>query len=200
MLAIALTLALFAQDPTASWVGARPLAATVSEACAVRGDAELSPAAALASARQRAEQQFRERWTERAERIVSRQRPIWLPGQLLRLDADRWLAALPIERSLCVVDREDRQRDHEFGQSYQTTLWVLEDDAFVARSERQLRQHLDRATRRIVFKSGGTVLFWAALALLLGWVDRLSRGYMTGRLRLVGLLLGSAVPVTAFLL
>ena len=45
---------------------------------------------------------------------------------------------------------------------------------------------------------GGAVAFaWATLALAVGWFDRLSRGYMTGRLRLLGVLLGVAVPAIA---
>ncbi len=37
------------------------------------------------------------------------------------------------------------------------------------------------------------------LVVALGWIDRLSRGYMTGRLWLAGLLAGVAVPAIAFL-
>jgi len=45
---------------------------------------------------------------------------------------------------------------------------------------------------------GGTVILWAALALLCGWLDRLTRGYMSGRLRLLFSGVGLGLPAIAF--
>ena len=67
------------------------------------------------------------------------------------------------------------------------------------RSEQSLRSTLQRLERTTVVKYGGIAVGWTALAVLLGWIDRLSRGYMTWRLRLVGLLGGLAVPTVLFL-
>lgn len=194
MLAIALLLGLGVQDPVAV-AGLSP-----QEAMAVRGEAELTPAAAFASARTRAEDGARERWQTRVERVMATQRPFWMPAVFADLAVSRWFADLPIERSLKVLDREDAQREHDFGSSYQTTLWVVEDPRVVEAQELRLRRELRRAEYQLLWKSGGIALFWSVLAFGIGWVDRLSRGYMTGRLRLIGLLLGAAIPTVTFLL
>ena len=93
-----------------------------------------------------------------------------------------------------------RRREHEFGSSFQTTLWVREDAVAAGKVDREVRQALTQLRWRTLAMAGGTVVFWAVLALVLSWVDRLSRGYMTGRLGVVGVLLGSAVPAVAFVL
>jgi len=176
-----------------------PVPAALADAMAVRGDAELDPAAAFASARHRAEDHVRERWHQRAQRAWEGQRPFWLPDLLAKETMRRWLAELPVEQIVRLVDREDRERSHEFGSSYQTTLWVAEDPRAVQQGERQLRRELRQLEHITAIKYGGVVGGWVLLALMVGWIDRLSRGYMTGRLRLLGLLGGVAVPAIAFL-
>lgn len=177
----------------------QPDTAVVADAVAVRGDAELDPAAAYASARRKAEEHVRELWTERAERAVEGQRPFWLPDLVAREAVRRWLADLPVDRLVRFVDREDRERDHEFGSSFQTTLWVAEEPRLVQQSERLLKRELRQLERTTAVKYGSVVAGWVVLVLLVGWMDRLSRGYMTGRLRLLGLLCGVAFPALAFL-
>jgi hypothetical protein len=199
MIATALSCVLFAQAPMAALAVADPSGAA-SEAIAVRGDAELTPAAAYDSARTRAELHLQERWLERGRRLVVEQRPFWLPSLLAERAVARWLAGSPASEGMRIVDRDDRKREHEFGSSWQTTLWVAEDPRHVAHGERALRRELERVQQRTLLVSGGTVAFWAGLLFVLAWLDRLSRGYMTGRLRLVGLVLGAAVPAVAFLL
>ena len=174
-------------------------AATTTSAVAVRGDAELSPAAAFASAEDRVEDHVRTVWRERASRAIEQQRPFWLPQLLADEAVRRWLVDLQPRQLVHVVDREDREREHEFGNSWQTTLWVAEDARAVERSEQRLRGELRRLERTTVMKFGGVAAGWTLLVVSLAWLDRLSRGYMTGRLRTVGLLLGAAIPVTAFL-
>lgn len=168
-------------------------------AVAVRGDAELTPAAAFASARTKVDEHVRALWRERAARAVQYQRPFWVPELLGDEAIRRWLADLPVSRLVSCVDREDREREHEFGNSYQTTLWVAEDARAVQHNEQRLRGELKRLERTTAYKYGGIAAGWTLLVLLLGWLDRLTRGYMTGRLRVAGLLGGVAVPVIAFL-
>jgi hypothetical protein len=176
-----------------------PLPAVMADAVAVRGDAELDPATAFASAKRRAEDHVRGMWSERAERAFTGQRPFWLPELLAQETMRRWLADLPVDQMVRLVDREDRERTHEFGNSYQTTLWVAEDPRGVQQGERQLRRELRDLEKVTAIKYGGVVGSWVLLAMLVAWIDRLSRGYMTGRLRLLGLLCGLAVPAVAFL-
>lgn len=199
MLATILSLGLLVQASFASHGQPTPAGDPPVDAVVVRGDAELTPAAALASARRKAEESFRQAWTERAERLAATGRPFWLPAVFTRQVTDRWLASLPAERALKIVDREDKRREHEFGASWQTTLWVVEDPRAIEAGERLLRHELRRCETLTLGKSGITVAFWAVLGFSLSWLDRLSRGYMTGRLRLLGLLLGSAVPALLFL-
>ena len=174
-------------------------ALAMAEAVAVRGDTELTPADAFASARRKAEDHVREMWQERAARAVAAQRPFWLPEVLAQQSIRRWVGDLPLNELIRLVDREDQERTHEFGNSYQTTLWVAEEPRVVQKSEHQLRRQLRDMERQVAFKYGGIAAAWVFLAVVLGWMDRLSRGYMTGRLRAVGLLAAAAVPALAFL-
>jgi len=177
------------QEPSASDV----------EAVAVRGDAELSPSDALASAQMRVDEHVRAVWRERAQRTVSLQMPFWMPQVMTDSAVRRWLADLPLQRLVSRVDRQDRERVHEFGNSYQTTLWVAEDPGIVERAKRRLRMKLRNLERSTIFKVGGMTVTWVFLALLLSWMDRLSRGYMTGRLRAIGVLGGLLMPAALFL-
>ncbi len=173
--------------------------AASTSAVAVRGDTELSPAQALASAQTRVEDHVRTVWRERAARAIEQQRPFWLPQLFADEAVRRWLADLQPRQLVQVVDREDREREHEFGNSWQTTLWITEDAQQLQRSEGRLRGELRRLERTTAMKYGGIAAGWTLLIVALAWFDRLSRGYMTGRLRLVGLLLGAAMPAVAFL-
>ncbi len=170
-----------------------------ASAIAVRGEAELSPAEAYASASQRAEDHLRTLWEHRVERAAELRRPFWLPRILVEDRVDRWLADLPTGRLVRVVDREDKERVHEFGNSYQTTLWVAEEPSMVEAGRERLRAVLRGLEQTTAVRYGGIVAGWALLAMVLGWIDRLSRGYMTGRLRLLGLACGVSFPVIAFL-
>lgn len=177
----------------------QPVAAASVDAVAIRGEAELSPAAAYASARRKAEDHVRGLWQDRAERAVAGQRPFWLPELVAQEAMRRWLGDLPVEQLVHCVDREDRERQHEFGSSYQTTLWVAEEPRLQEQRERLLRRELRQLERTTAVKFGGVAASWAVLAVVVSWMDRLSRGYMTGRLRLLGLLCAIAAPALAFL-
>jgi hypothetical protein len=170
-----------------------------ADAVAVRGDTELSPAEAFASARRRAEDHVREQWLERAAHAVALRRPFWLPQALADRAVQTWLADLALDECLRLVDREDRERTHEFGNSYQTTLWVAEEPRSVQQGECDLRQRLRQLERTTAAKFGGIAAAWVALVAAIAWLDRLSRGYMTGTLRVLGLLAGAALPAFLFL-
>ncbi len=175
-----------------------PVAPTTS-AVAIRGEVELTPAAAFASAQDRVDDHVRSLWRERARRAADDQRPFWVPQLLADESVRRWIGTLQPGRLVQVVDREDRQREHDFGSSYQTTLWVAEDPRLHEWNEQRLRSELRRLERTTAMKFGGIAAGWTMLVVVLGWLDRLSRGYMTGRLRCVGFLLAAALPAGAFL-
>lgn len=169
-------------------------------AVAVRGTTELDAAESFHSARTAALAHADSVWRQRAERIADQVRPIWLPRLFCDRAVSRWMSGQAFERDLLVVDREDREREHEFGKSYQTTLWIAEDPAAVARGESQLRRELGVARKFAVMLGGGTVALWAVLAFAVSWIDRLSRGYMTTRLWAGAFLVGASAPIVAFLL
>lgn len=170
------------------------------DAALVRGSAELTPAAAFASAQDAAASYMRQIWRERGERIAREVRPAWMPLVVCERTVERFLSAQDARAQFAVVDREDRVREHEFGSSYQTTLWVAENDGAAARGERKLRASISELRMHAIAFLGGTAAWWAALMFLVGWFDRLSRGYMTARLVVIASALGLLVPSLAFLL
>ena len=199
MLAVTLTCAfLIQQSFTPSWVASgvdrqRP------DASVVRGTAELDPASAFEAARKAATSRVRERWEARAAELVEESAPAWLPAFVTDQEVRRWLARVEPARGLEILDRADRERQHDFGVSYQTSLLVGEDPDALRRAEQRLGQQLRRAERTFLARVGGTMGFWMLLALGVFWLDRLSRGYMTGRLTLLALGIGAGVPVVLFL-
>ncbi len=199
MLAVTLTCALLIQQPlTPNWVATgvdheRP-SATV-----VRGTAELDPARAYETAHREAVSRLRERCEARAEQLIQEAAPAWLPTFVTDQEVRRWLARMDLEDGLRILDRADRERQHDFGLSYQTSLLVAEDSSFLSRAERRLGQQLRRAEKTFVVRSGVTLGLWIFLALGVFWLDRLSRGYMTGRLSLLALAIGAGAPVVLFL-
>lgn len=170
------------------------------DAVAVRGAAELTPAAALASARAAADLHARALWRDRGERIAQELRPAWVPAAVCDRAVDRFLCAQAPSLTLRVVDRDDRAREHEFGTSWQTTLWVAEDAQAVDEGERRLRASLVALRGQAIAFLLVTSFWWGLLAFLVGWLDRLSRGYMTARLSAIGVALGLSIPSLAFLL
>lgn len=197
MLATLLTAFLIAQDPMAVMASH---ASGPRDAMQIEGRVELDPTSALLSAKEAVAERAQRQWEERAARLAAQQMPDFVPDIFVQQAVRRFLQRQPVEQTFQVVDRRDSEREHEFGKSWQTTLWVAEDLRATAACERHLLAELRRAERMLLWKSGGTVVLWALLGLALGWVDRLSRGYMTGRLRCLGLLLGTGVPAIAFLL
>lgn len=189
LLSLACCLVLSAQAPEA-----RPGA----DAIAVRGEPELTAAAALASAEARLGEQLRAGWRQRASALAA-EAAGWLPQAAVDGVVARWLAATPTAELVRVVDRADRTRDHGFGASWQTTLWYAEDAQLRRRGEAALRAEFAAVRRDCVVRGGAVAGAWATLAFLVGWFDRLTRGYMTGRLRAIGGVLAVAASAAAVL-
>ena len=66
--------------------------------------------------------------------------------------------------------------------------------------ERRLRASLVALRGQAIAFLLVTSFWWGLLAFLVGWLDRLSRGYMTARLSAIGVALGLSIPSLAFLL
>lgn len=172
----------------------------VPGAVEVRGMAELSPAAAADAAWAEVQLRFRTRWLEQAQQTARVHLPRWLPQWVWQPSVERWVDSKRAQDHLAVVHRDETRREHDFGTSHQVTLWVTEPDSNRVALERQLRGEFRSLAQRLAAKCGGTVLFWLLLAVFVGWVDRLSMGWMTRSLRFTGLLAAVGVPLAAILL
>ena len=180
------SLALLTQEPSPA-----------PDAVAIRGAAGLTAAEALATAREQVGEHLRTAWRQRADRIAAAAAPAWLPQPCVDAVVANWLQQLPTERLSRVVDRDDRVRDHGFGTSHQTTLWVAEDPAHLRAGETSLRAALAAARRSALARSGAVAIGWTALGIGAAWFDRLTRGYMSGRLRLAAAALAAVVLAAA---
>lgn len=96
---------------------------------------------------------------------------------------------------LRVLDRDLLVRDHGFGRSYQAFLLLEKVNPNSARLSDTLSNRLQSEQERFVLNCGGVVGWWGLLALIVLWIDRLTRGYMTGRLYVLGTSLGLVVPI-----
>ena len=200
MLATTLSLALLMQapGPSDSWVHAGGRAAPPNT-FAVEGALELSRGEAEASATDLARDAHRERLRGHGRDLAQRLAPFWLPQLLVRGEVEAW--ALREERAtpIRVVSRETSVRQYSYGKAYQTTLHVADDARGGRSAEAWLERRLEHAARLLLAKCGGIAVFWGLLAFLSSWFDRLTRGYMTWRLRLIAFGLGGIVPALVLL-
>ncbi len=197
LVACALSLQAPQHAVTASWVDdgvdpSRPNAVTYT------GTVELTPAEAFTAAKTRAEELTRQRLRTYGAKAAEEVSPFWLPQFVRNQQIDRWVDRQLRREPPAVLDRDDVIRDHGFGKSFQTKLLVDSPEPS-ARALRRLSHRIDGAGELFLAKCGGTVVFWGVLALVFWWLDRLSRGYMSGRLFLLAASLGISVPGVAFL-
>ncbi len=196
-----LAVVLLAQGPqaTAQWAfGGEPRPAVVT----VEGSVELSEAEADASAIRRAREILSEDVRRRGAAVAGDSAPWWLPSLFVQREVERWeRGAMPDE--IQVLDRSCQERDHGFGRSYQTSLQLAPAQASAranAEQDARLARRLTAAAKLFAAKCGGIAVFWGFLAFVTAWLDRVSRGYMTWRLRLIGLALGATVAPVVFML
>lgn len=165
-------------------------------AVAFTGTVELTPAEAFESAREQADTGMRMQLERAAQTLASQ--PFWLPDFVANAVRERWLDRQACLYEVEVVDRSDVIRDHGFGKSFQTHLLVANVEPSKS-EQRRLSRSMRDAGYLFLAKCGGTVALWFLLALAFWWVDRLSRGYMSGRLRLLAVGAGLVIPGVAFL-
>ena len=201
MLALTLALTMLAQSPQEmkSWVDQdgdadRPNAHVVS------GMPELTPKEAWDSANARVREQRQERLVEAGRRYLEREAPAWLPDFVGNRVLREWCTEQGSRPSDEILDRDLLVRDHDFTRSYQGFLLVEERRGLVNASPRSLERKLRSAQGAFIRRCGATCMFWGLLALGAWWLDRLTRGYMTVRLRLLALAGGVVGPVLIMLL
>lgn len=175
------------QQPRTRWASAasREHSDGAGDGMVVSGTPELSRNESLQAAHGQARRELLGRLEARARLLSAESAPGWLPGFVRSRIVERWLRGQANNNLLHVKDQTCLVRDHGFGNSYQTTLLVEEDVRGVQRSLQTLQLRLMEGSRVFAFACGGLALFWSFLALVQGWFDRLTRGYMTWRLRVI---------------
>ena len=133
-----------------------------------------------------------------AERRIAALSPSWFPDLMRDRVLRSWLGKQAPTRGVEVLDRDLVVRDHGFGRSYQGFLLVREPGMELA--GRRLVRQLEVAQRQLIQRGVLVLGVWSSLALILIWLDRLTRGYMTRRLMLLGIGLGTAAPALLVLL
>ena len=154
----------------------------------------MRPVEADAAAEERVLEEFR--WDlERAARERSENHgPAWLPAALAEREIDGWLRGLSVDRTVEIVDRYREQHDHGDYTSFQTHLLVRPDADRRASALGRLDRALAHSAHRLGWFAGGSLGLWGLLAFAWMWIDRLTRGYMTGRLAALCVGMGVAAP------
>ncbi len=167
----------------------------------IRGTVELSPAAADTAAMSLATERVRELALTEATGLVDRAAPFWLPSFTREQIVRRWLGQFDPAQGVRVLERSVDAHDHGgLGTSYRTTLRVASDERALDAAMARLRRAVPRAAEFFAIKCAGVIGFWLVLGVVLAWIDRLSRGYMTWRLRAIGAIAGVTLPAVVLLI
>jgi len=201
MLAYLMTLALVAQGPSWGEECDRRQPVNATSGLVVRGTVELSPGEADLAAEASVAEKARALLTEQGRAVLADTCPFWLPPFYQRQLLQRWLGAADGGAALQVVDRVQEEHDHGgLGRSYRTELTVKPDPRRLGQLLGSLRRMASTGARVFAVKCAGIVAFWLVLATVIAWLDRLSRGYMTWRLRFLGATAGTVLPAVVLLL
>ncbi|MBI5853131.1 MAG: hypothetical protein HZB39_19140 [Planctomycetes bacterium] len=165
----------------------------------IAGSVELTEAAADAAALESAADQLHDEIERRTDAALPRVTPRWLPVPVARVLVADWIARQDPRDALEIVDRDRTVRDHGSFASYQTELVVRHDQKALDRLLAGLRSELRRRGVTLAYVAGGTAGLWSFLVLAYWWLDRVSRGYMSWRLRFLFAGMGVAAPGLAML-
>ena len=166
----------------------------------VSGAPELTRKEAWASAERNAIESHNERLRDYAETQAAAAAKSWLPEFVRDKVVTEWTRDRLRRLQPKVLDRDLIVRDHEFGRSYQAFYLVEPLDTEHVERLGGLAPRLAREEEWFLVKTGGMVGFWALIALVITWIDRLSRGYMTKRLIAIGSLLALVGPALVVVL
>lgn len=199
MLAMTLSLALLMQAPgSCDWSlasgGGRPVAAR-----SVEGAIELTRGDAEASAEREARRIHREELESWGQELAASLAPSWLPQILVRGEVQAWAARHERMSPLRISRLETVTHRYSYGKAYQTTAHLGSRDADSRDAEARLERRFRQVGKILLAKCGGIAVFWGLLAFLSSWFDRLTRGYMTWRLRLIAMALGLTGPALVLL-
>jgi hypothetical protein len=203
MLLMTVAMGLLLQNPqhpeTKNWVesghdAARPGTYTIS------GPPELSREEAWVAAQRNAFEDHANRVREVADVQAAAISSKWLPEFVRERVVTEWARKRLARAEPKILDREFIVRDHGFGLSYQAVLLLDGVNQKTLRKRSGLADLLADEEQRFVVKFGGMLGLWGLLALVMTWIDRLTRGYMTKRLYAIGALLALIGPACLVLL
>lgn len=198
-LTIALTALVHGPGSAQAWVPVMPEPA-VTNAATVVGDIELSRGEAVHGAITAARDMRLGRLRERGQELAERFAPFWLPSFAMQGEVDEWVARVERKSPLAVAREETEVFNYSYGEAFRTTLHVDNGMNIDHDSERQMQQGIQQLARLLMTKVGGIAFFWGLLAFLSAWFDRLTRGYMSWRLRFMAVSLGIVVPAVVLLM
>ena len=194
LLTVAMGLMLQAPQDMKDWVD-RGYDGTQPNSAVVAGSPELSRADAWRSVTRRAVEERQAQLEGLAAARVAEQSASWLPDFVTEQAIREWSGEQMEGFRLRVLDRDLLVRNHGFGQSFQAFLLLEKGTPGVDHGSQSLEHRLASARECFALKCGGVAGWWGLLALLTFWFDRLTRGYMTGRLCVLGSGLGLVAPI-----
>lgn len=178
------------QDPVAASVRVRAL-----------GTVEISEAEADRAARSRLVERLAMDLERRASLVVTHAAPGWWPRWASDAVVHEWLAKVDVGALLSEENLQRVEYDHgTLGSSYRSEASASLDENKIARQIAGLRSLVRGRTRAMITKSLAVGASWVAVGLGVAWLDRLSRGYMTARLRWLGAAAGLVVACTLIFL
>jgi hypothetical protein len=166
----------------------------------VEGPVELSPNAADAAAIEVAAEQVRGELLGKAVGLARRVKPIWLPERVADELARDWVSRQEPMKLVEVTDRSRVVKDHGSFTSYRTNLELRPIERVLERGLHGFAREVQRRGLALGALAGGTLGLWLLLTFVYGWLDRITRGYMPWRLRVLCGGMGVALPGTALLL
>ncbi|MGE0143242.1 MAG: hypothetical protein AB7I19_06595 [Planctomycetota bacterium] len=198
---LALTVLCLIAAPIASVSAAAPQQSLVLAVdSTVEGPVELSPNAADAAAIEVAAEQVRGELLGKAVGLARRVKQIWVPELVADQLARDWVARQEPMRLVEVTDRARVVKDHGSFTSYRTNLELRPLERVLERGLHGLAGEVQRRGLALGAFAGGTLGLWLLLTLVYGWLDRITRGYMPWRLRVLCGGMGVALPGIALLL
>ena len=188
-----------------SWAGAQavsdvPREAEAGLAVTVVGDLELSRADADRAAMRAARDMRRGQLQRVGQELAARHAAFWLPGVLVDGEVDRWVTRTERRSPVSVMSRDTQVFTYSYGEAFRTSLHLEDGPLFDQAAELEMERGVRWLGRLILAKIGGITVFWGLLAFISCWFDRLTRGYMTWRLRGIAAALGVVVPPVVLLI
>ena len=194
LLTVAMGLVLQAPQDMKDWVD-RGYDGTQPNSAVVAGTPELSRSEAWRSASLRAIEQRQDQLKAFASARLAVAGDSWIPDFVTQQAVRAWSGEQMEGYRLRVLDRDLLVRNHGFGQSFQAFLLLDRGVPGARHGAQALEQCLADARAKFTFQCGGVLGWWGLMALLAFWLDRLTRGYMTGRLFVLGSGLALLAPI-----